>query len=59
MADSHIWCRKKSEVRNLKGFLEWVDHSFELIDWWEEDDKYCFETRRSPKEKGRGRGGEG
>jgi len=55
--DSHIWCRKKSEVRNFKGFLEWVDHSFELVDWWEEDDKYCFETRRNPKEKGKRRGG--
>jgi hypothetical protein len=56
-ADSHIWCRKKSEVRNFKGFLEWVDHSFELLDWWEEGDKYCFETKRSPKERGRRGGG--
>jgi hypothetical protein len=55
--DSHIWCRKKSEVRNFKGFLDWVDHSFELLDWWEEDDKYCFETRKKP-EKGRRGGGE-
>jgi hypothetical protein len=61
-AETYIWCRKKSEIRNFKGFLEWVDHSFGLVDWWEEGEKYCFETRRSPKqEKGkkRGRGGGG
>jgi hypothetical protein len=62
IAESHIWCRKKAEVRNLKGFLEWVGHSYGLLDWWEEGDNYCFETRRSPKqEKGekRRRGGGG
>jgi hypothetical protein len=62
VAESHIWCRRKSEVRNLKGFLSWVDSNYGLVDWWEEDDKYCFETRRSPKqekgEKGRRGGGE-
>jgi hypothetical protein len=56
---THTWCRNKSEVRNLKGFLDWVDHSFGLVDYWEEDDKYCFETRRNPKEKGRKGGGGG
>jgi hypothetical protein len=58
VAETHIWCRKKSEIQNLKGFLKWVDHSFELLDWWEEEDgRVCFETRRSPKERGRRRGG--
>ena len=49
---THTWCRKKSEIRNLEGFIEWVKHSYGLVDWWEEDDEYCFETKRSPKEKG-------
>ena len=53
--DSHVWCRKKSEVRNFRGFLEWVDHNYGLVDWWEEEEKYCFETKRRP-EKGRGGG---
>jgi hypothetical protein len=57
ITESHIWCRRKSEVRNLKGFLDWVEHNFKLLDWWEEGEKYCFETGRSPKEKGRRRGG--
>jgi hypothetical protein len=57
MADSHIWCRKKAEIRNLKGFLEWVEHNYELLDWWEEGERYCFETKRKP-EKGKRRGGE-
>jgi hypothetical protein len=57
VAETHIWCRKKSEVRSFKGFLEWVEHNYELLDWWEEGDKYCFETKRSPKDKGRRRGG--
>jgi predicted CopG family antitoxin len=42
------WCRSKAKVRNLQNFLKWVDDSFGLIDWWEEDDKVCFETRRKP-----------
>jgi hypothetical protein len=55
------WCRKKSEIRNLEGFVEWVKQNYGLVDWWEEEDgRVCFETEREP-EKGekRRRGGGG
>jgi hypothetical protein len=42
------WCRSKAKIRNLQNFLKWVDDRFGLIDWWEEDDKVCFETRSKP-----------
>jgi hypothetical protein len=61
-AETHIWCRKKSEIQRLEGFLEWVKHNYGLVDWWEEGDRYCFETKREPKRergKKRGRGGGG
>jgi hypothetical protein len=45
------WCRSRSEIRSLEGFVEWVKHSYGLVDWWEEDDEYCFETKRIPKER--------
>jgi hypothetical protein len=42
------WCYSKSKVRNLQNLLDWVDRRFGLIDWWEEGDKLCFETREKP-----------
>jgi hypothetical protein len=42
------WCYSKSRVRNLQSLLDWVDRRFGLISWWEEDDRYCFETREKP-----------
>jgi hypothetical protein len=35
-------------VRNLQSFLKWVDEKMGLIDWWEDDNRYCFETREKP-----------
>jgi hypothetical protein len=47
-SEGYEWCRDKGKVWNLKNFLKWVDDSFGLVDWWEEDDRVCFETRRKP-----------
>jgi hypothetical protein len=56
VAETHVWCRKKSEIQRLEGFLEWVKHNYGLVDWWEEGDRYCFETKREPKrERGKKR----
>ena len=44
----HVWCRKKSEIRNLEGYLNWVKRAYGLVDWWDEGDKYCFETTMPP-----------
>jgi hypothetical protein len=42
------WCYDRSKVRNLRDLVDWVDKTFGLVDWWEEEDKVCFETRRKP-----------
>jgi hypothetical protein len=42
------WCRPRSSIRSLQGFLEWADGRFGLLDWWEEDGKICLATRRKP-----------
>jgi hypothetical protein len=46
--EGYEWCRDKSKVRNLQNFLKWVDEKMGLIDWWEEDNGYCFKTREKP-----------
>ncbi len=46
--EGYEWCRSKAKVRNLQSFLDWVDKTFGLIDWWEEEGKVCFETRKKP-----------
>jgi hypothetical protein len=51
-SEGYEWCRDKDKVRNLKSFLKWVDEELGLIDWWEEDDSYCFKTREKPSKAG-------
>jgi len=51
----HVWCEKKARIRNLQGFLKWVEKTYGLVDYWEEEDRYCFETLEAP-EKSKGRG---
>ena len=45
----HEWCRKKDSIKYFKAFLDWVDRNYKVIDWWEEEDSYCFETEKPPK----------
>jgi hypothetical protein len=42
------WCRPRSSIKNLEGFLEYLRRSFGLEDWWEEEGRVCFRTRRRP-----------
>jgi hypothetical protein len=46
--EGYEWCRGKARVRSLQSFIKWVDEHFDLIDWWDEGDRYCFKTRRKP-----------
>ena len=46
---THTWCRKKGSIKYFKAFLDWVDRNYKVIDWWEEEDSYCFETEKPPK----------
>jgi hypothetical protein len=48
LSRGHVWCRKKSEIRNLEGYVKWVELAYGLVDWWDEGDKYCFETTMPP-----------
>jgi len=42
------WCRPRSSIKNLEGFLEYLRRSYGLEDWWEEEGRVCFRTRRRP-----------
>jgi hypothetical protein len=46
--EAYEWCRDKSGIGSLQGFLKWVDGRFGLLDWWDEGDRYCFKTRGRP-----------
>jgi len=37
-------CRPKTEVRNLKAYVESLKRKGVLRDWWEEEDRYCFDV---------------
>ena len=42
---SNVWCKKKSEIRSTKGYVDALRaRGVKLKDWWEEEDQYCFET---------------
>ena len=47
----YVWCEKKARIRSLQGFLKWVEKTYGLIDYWEEEDRYCFETLEPPKKE--------
>jgi len=42
------WCRSRSSIKNLEGYLEYLKRSLDLEDWWEEDGRVCVRTRRRP-----------
>jgi hypothetical protein len=42
------WCKPRSSIKNLEGFVKYLEKSLGLEDWWEEDDKICFRTRARP-----------
>ncbi len=42
------WCRPRSSIKNLEGFVKYIERSLGLEDWWEEDDRVCFRTRVRP-----------
>jgi len=37
-------CRPKTEIRNLKAYVESLKRKGVLRDWWEEEDRYCFDV---------------
>jgi hypothetical protein len=44
------WCRPRSSIKNLEGFIKYVERTYGLEDWWEEgEDMICFKTARPPQ----------
>jgi len=48
VGEGYEWCKSKANIRNLQNFIKWVDERFGLIDWWDEESKYCFKTKSKP-----------
>jgi hypothetical protein len=45
MAKNRVFCKRKSEVKDLKSYVELLEKKGILVDWWEEDnDSVCFEV---------------
>jgi len=44
LKNSKVLCKRRSEVKDLKSYVELLEKKGLLIDWWEEgEDKICFE----------------
>jgi hypothetical protein len=44
-SSSNVWCKKKSEIKSIKSYVDALRaRDVKLRDWWEEDDQYCFEV---------------
>jgi hypothetical protein len=42
---SRIFCKSKTRIYDLKLFIDYLElKGIRIRDWWDEDDKYCFET---------------
>jgi hypothetical protein len=46
------WCKPRNSIKNLEGFLKYLERSLGLEDWWEEDNRICFKTRKEPAKTG-------
>jgi predicted CopG family antitoxin len=40
-----IFCKSKSEIKNIERYVKWLKENNKLIDWWDEGLKYCFEVK--------------
>jgi hypothetical protein len=47
-SEGYEWCKPRSSIKNLEGFVKYIEKSLGLEDWWEEGDRVCFKTRRRP-----------
>ena len=42
---TRVFCKDKSEIRNVERYVKWLKDAGVLIDWWDEGSKYCFEVK--------------
>jgi hypothetical protein len=40
-----VFCKSKSEIRDVSRYVKKLKDEGVLIDWWDEGSKYCFEVR--------------
>ena len=40
-----VFCKNKSEIKNIERYVKWLKENNKLIDWWDEGLKYCFEVK--------------
>jgi hypothetical protein len=40
-----VFCKSKSEIRDVSRYVKKLKDAGVLIDWWDEGSKYCFEVR--------------
>jgi hypothetical protein len=44
-SSARTFCRDKSEIRNIERYVKWLKENNKLIDWWDEETRYCFEVK--------------
>jgi hypothetical protein len=40
-----VFCKSKSEIRDISRYVKKLKDEGVLIDWWDEGSKYCFEVK--------------
>jgi predicted DNA-binding ribbon-helix-helix protein len=44
-AKTRVYCKSKVEVRNIERHVKSLREKGVLVNWWEEEDRYCFEVK--------------
>jgi len=44
-SSTRTFCKDKYEIRNIERYVKWLKENNKLIDWWDEETKYCFEVK--------------
>jgi len=42
---TRVYCKAKSEIKNVGSYVRKLQSEGRLVDWWDEGGKYCFEVR--------------
>ena len=40
-----VFCKSKSEIRDISRYVKKLKDEGALIDWWDEGSRYCFEVK--------------
>jgi len=42
---TRVYCKAKSEIKNVSSYVRKLQSEGKLVDWWDEGDRYCFEVK--------------